>query len=425
MPLMAVVGALCLFTACSDDDDQVMPGDGLEAKVYTTGDGLTITLNGDAAFGQTVTFTPGQNGNATLTLKGAELNIGELIGGAMTAADNAPAGFSIPTASMIPGSVQVDIPVQLAFDKDGVNTFSGTTSTDYCTFAYAGKVTSSELTLNVTDLKLKNSSLAGTYDVPEFDDKYYNLARMEWDSPKNVSVELFPGYAMELPLKTMLVMTFAGYELVEVDGQGMNLFDALTAVLKSVSLGEDGSVTAVYGDTKKAGLPETTSPKGLAQYVVTSNNQIRLYLNPSAIIAASASKAGEDDEASDELATLLPKLLPVLENLLPRLTPLLAEGVPVCYGPALEDPDGYGNMVPSSDPKSVSFYVDDKLLLPILKEVAPLLKDEDVLNFIVKAASSDPTMGEMAGMLPGILTSLPDVIETTTKIELGLNFKKQ
>lgn len=34
-------------------------------------------------------------------------------------------------------------------------------------------------------------------------------------------------------------------------------------------------------------------------------------------------------------------------------------------------------------------------------------------------------MGSMAGMLPPILKSLPDVINTTSKVELGLNLQKR
>lgn len=426
MPLMAVVGAMCLFTACSDDDDYVqMPGDGLEAKTYTMADGLAVTLNGDVAYGQTVTFTPGQNGNATITIKGSDLNVGELIGGMMSKADNT-AGFSIPTASMIPGSAQVEIPVQLTLDNEGVNTFSGNASTDYCTFNYAGKVTPESLTMAVTDLKLKNTSLAGKYDMPEYDNTSFNTIRAEWESENSVKVELSPGFPMELPVKALILMACGGYELVEVDGESMSLFNALSTVLKSVTLGEDGSVTAVYADTKVPGLPEKTAPKGLAQYVVTSNNQIRLYLNPSAIIASSASKAGEGDASSSDLTTLLPKLLPVVENVLPKVTPLFSQGIPVCYGPALiYDEEADNVMVPTTDPNFVSFYLDGNMLLPILKDVSPLLKDQEVIDFIVGAASSDPTMGDMADMLPGVLGSIPDVIDTTSKIELGLNFVKQ
>ena len=352
---MAVMGGISLFTACSSDDDYVqMPGDGLAARTYTMADGLAVTLNGDVAYGQNVTFTPGDNGNATLTIKGADLNINDLIGGASATAD-AQVGLTFPTASMIPGSTTVEIPVQLSL-VNGVNTFSGTTATDYCTFAYAGNVTPESLTLDITDLKLKNTSLAGTYDLPEMNDKYYNITRMEWDSEKLASVELYPGIPMNLQMKALFAVMFSGYDLVEIDGEKMKLFDALCKVLKSVTFGEDGSVTAVYADTKTPGLPDAVSPKGLAQYVVTSDNQIRLFLNPSAIIAASASKATDDTAEgsdSDDLTALMPKLLPVVENVLPKIIPMLSQGIPVSYGPALLDEDGNSVMTPSDNPNYV------------------------------------------------------------------------
>lgn len=198
-------------------------------------------------------------------------------------------------------------------------------------------------------------------------------------------------------------------------------------MIKSVTLGNDGSVIAEYGDTSVAGLPVKTSAKGLAQYVVTSDNQMRLILNPYAIIAASAGdNSRAEGEGEIDPSVLLEKLLPVAENLLPKLIPLLSQGIPVSYGPALvPDEEDDSEMVPSDDPNFVSFYLDTNTLLPILKDIAPLLGDDDVVNFIVQAASQDPEMGSMAGMLPPILKSLPDVINTTSKVELGLNLQKR
>ena len=133
-----------------------------------------------------------------------------------------------------------------------------------------------------------------------------------------------------------------------------------------------------------------------------------------------------EGDAEIDPSVLLEKLLPVAENLLPKLIPLLSQGFPVNYGPALV-PDEVEDdlMVPSTDPNFVSFYLDTNTLLPILKDIAPLLGDDDVVNFIVQAASQDPDMGFMASMLPPILKSLPDVINTTSKVELGLNLQKR
>lgn len=426
-PILLCLSALCamsMFTACGNDEDPKVPGEALPEKTYTVANGLNITVDGEEAYGQAVTFTPGNGGSATITIAGQGLDLSSLIGGIMRS-DNTP-GMLLPTASVIPGSVQVTVPVVLEGDSDNV-TFSGNYETEYCSFAYAGMMTADAMALDVKNVVLKNTTLAGTYDMNDFDDLYYNVCRMEWYSENNVQAELYPGTVIPLPMKAMLMFMLGGYELVEVDGEKMNVLNALNAVIKSVTLGNDGSVIAEYGDTGVAGLPVKTSAKGLAQYVVTSDNQMRLILNPYAIIAASAGdNSRAEGEGEIDPSVLLEKLLPVAENLLPKLIPLLSQGIPVSYGPALvQDEEDDSEMVPSDDPNFVSFYLDTNTLLPILKDIAPLLGDDDVVNFIVQAASQDPDMGFMAGMLPPILKSLPDVINTTSKIELGLNLQKR
>lgn len=41
--LLAALFTMCLFTACSDDDDPVVPGSKLEDKVYTDEAGLNLS----------------------------------------------------------------------------------------------------------------------------------------------------------------------------------------------------------------------------------------------------------------------------------------------------------------------------------------------------------------------------------------------
>ena len=103
-----------------------------------------------------------------------------------------------------------------------------------------------------------------------------------------------------------------------------------------------------------------------------------------------------------------------------QLIPMLTQGVPVGYGKAITNGEGDLN----EDPNIKSFYLGTKTLLPILKAFKPLLSDEDFINSIVEEASKDPEMGSMAGMLPQIFASLPAIIDTTTKIEIGINLKK-
>ncbi len=98
---------------------------------------------------------------------------------------------------------------------------------------------------------------------------------------------------------------------------------------------------------------------------------------------------------------------------------------PVAPGDGLQTKtytDADGNI--EENPDAVSFYLGTETLLPILKVVSPVFADQDMIDLIVGIASQDPNMGAMAGMLPGILQALPDVIGTTSRIELGINLNK-
>ena len=74
--------------------------------------------------------------------------------------------------------------------------------------------------------------------------------------------------------------------LPDADGNKQQLPTLLNEVLKEVTFGEDGSVTAKYADTKQEGWPAVTSPKGFAQYVVKEDGTLLLFLNPQSIIAS-------------------------------------------------------------------------------------------------------------------------------------------
>lgn len=118
-PILLCLSALCamsMFTACGNDEDPKVPGEALPEKTYTVANGLNITVDGEEAYGQAVTFTPGNGGSATITIAGQGLDLSSLIGGIMRS-DNTP-GMLLPTASVIPGSVQVTVPVVLEGDSN-------------------------------------------------------------------------------------------------------------------------------------------------------------------------------------------------------------------------------------------------------------------------------------------------------------------
>ena len=411
---LAIAGALTTFTSCSDDDPA--PGSSLEQKTYSNTDGLKLNLNGSPLIGKTVTFTPGTDGKATVTLAGEPLDISQIMG-MMTRESQA---VTLPTAGVLPGSPSVSIPVVLNGDANNC-TFDGTGETDYCTYSYSGSVTADNFEFNLSDVKLKNTSLAGTWTFPESKGNVYNIVRIEWDADSLVHTQFsfMPGVippdnidaSLAWFIRVALVMPMI--KLNDDDPTAKSPLEMLTTVLKSVTFGEDGNVTAEYLDTKTGEI--TVAPTGLAQYVVNSDNTLRLFLNPAAIIANSVANTKANTRAAD--ITLL------VEGLMKELMPMLTDGIPVNYGATIPDPDAWDESeITNKD--ATAFYLGTETLLPILKAFLPLFSDEEFIKSLVEEASNDPSMGMFSSSLEGILKSLPEVIKTTNKVEIGINLKK-
>ena len=56
--------------------------------------------------------------------------------------------------------------------------------------------------------------------------------------------------------------------------------------------------------------------------------------------------------------------------------------------------------------------------------VACFIRDEEGRLLLVELMKKDPDFGEMAGLAEPMLKAFPEIIESTTKVEIGLNFVK-
>lgn len=426
LSLAATVAMLGMFASCSSDDPKsptpnpdpdpdpvVVPGEDLTAKEYS-GTSATVTMGDAPVAGQIVKFTPGTE--PKLTIESEPINLSELIGG-VVAQSKADGDIMLHTPGLIPGSPSVTIPLTLTGEADTCS-FTGNTQTDYCTFNYTGAVGPNGVTLKISDVKLKNTSLAGTYAVPTdyvSEDNTLDISRLfrlKWDSTEKI---------IGLPAGQIIGIALQFVTQPNADGVAQPLPVLYANVLKNVTFGEDGSVTATYRDTDKDGWPEATAPRGIASYVVKEDGTALVFINPTAVIANVAANASKS-RAIDMDA--------IMEALINDVLPMCQNGVPVNYGPALVDTwtyDENANQIfaPSDNPNAYSFYLGTDLLLPLLKLAAPILTDDSVVNMIVEAAQKDPNMGFLASMIPSMLESVPKVIETTTCVELGINLDRQ
>ena len=390
--LFAVICSVTLFTSCSDDDDEKMVNP-VPQTTFTGENGLQLTYNGAPMPGKKVTFTPDATNaqKATLRLEG-EFDLNGILGKAKSAA--AREEVSMPTApGVLPGSPVVTLPVDLTINGDKCS-FAGTSETDYCTFSYKGEVSAGAMELALSEVKLKNAKLAGmTWKLKPYDKEDPNETDpiyLVWEAEKKVFDFLPIESVLKLALRMELIAAGADHKV--------SATEMLGTVLQDVTFMEDGNIVATYKDAANGGTEWTKSPVNLAQYVVENDNQIKVFLNPAAIIAA-VNNAGR----AIDIQT-------VIQQAIQMLYPMLVNGVPVAFEQT-ED--------------ALSVYLNTELLLPLLKTlVVPLLSDEEVVAMLVELMKKDPDFSEMADLAEPMLKAFPEIIESTTKVEIGLNFVK-
>lgn len=380
--LMAGLACGGFFTSCSDDDDPttdevvICP---IAQTTYTDASGLVLTYSGQPVLGKQVVFTPDANdgSKATLTISGV-LDLSSFTG-LMNSRENASA---IGVPGVIPGQVTTTIPVDLTVSGDEVS-FEGTTDQDGCTIAYEGSASEGGLTLNLNVTMPANDLTGATWTISGEAPIHF-----VWESDKQISI--VPGM-LDMPIGDIINLALSFPLLGEQTVNG-----ALTQVFHSVTFGTDGNITAEY-KKNMTDAEWATSPLNVAQYTANSGS-LRLFLNPSQIMANIQNSRLSRSTTRD-----------ILANLMPVVLPMLSQGVPMKY--VIED-------------NNMKVYLGTDVLLPLLEALAPMFQDEAFLQQIMDMVANDPTMGAMAGMVGPVLEQLPDVIAGTTNMEVGVNFQK-
>lgn len=391
--LFAVICTIGLFTSCSDDDEKVV--NPIPQTTFNSENGLQLTYNGAPLLGKKVTFTPDatEATKATLRLEG-EFDLAGILKGQRS-------NMTSPTGpGVFPGSPVTTLSVDLSINGNQC-TFSGVSETEYCTFSYAGKVTAGTMDLSFTDVTLKNTALAGTVWKPTplantEDGGMDEPIHFVWKSGTKAAIEIF-GHPSEM-INDLLLLALRFPLFDDGSGDRVSVEQMLCSVLKDVTLGADGNIVATYMDAANGGTEWVTSPSNMAQYVVTGDNQLLLFLNPQAIMA-------NVDNVEKSVRTV--DVGAILQQAIAELYPMLINGVPLTY---------------TKEGNRMKVFLGTDLLLPLMKNiVAPLFEDEEFLNMVIEAMKSDPQFGGMAGMMVPTLKLLPEIIKNTTQLEIGLD----
>lgn len=392
--LFAVICTIGLFTSCSDDDEKVV--NPIPQTTFNSENGLQLTYNGAPLLGKKVTFTPDatEATKATLRLEG-EFDLAGILKGQRS-------NMTSPTGpGVFPGSPVTTLSVDLSINGNQC-TFSGVSETEYCTFSYAGKVTAGTMDLSFTDVTLKNTALAGTVWKPTplantEDGGMDEPIHFVWKSGTKAAIEI-SGHPSEIEINDLLLLALRFPLFDDGSGDRVSVEQMLCSVLKDVTLGADGNIVATYMDAANGGTEWVTSPSNMAQYVVTGDNQLLLFLNPQAIMA-------NVDNVEKSVRTV--DVGAILQQAIAELYPMLINGVPLTY---------------TKEGNRMKVFLGTDLLLPLMKNiVAPLFEDEEFLNMVIEAMKSDPQFGGMAGMMVPTLKLLPEIIKNTTQLEIGLD----
>lgn len=399
--LFAVICTIGLFTSCSDDDEKVV--NPIPQTTFNSENGLQLTYNGAPLLGKKVTFTPDatEATKATLRLEG-EFDLAGILKGQRS-------NMTSPTGpGVFPGSPVTTLSVDLSINGNQC-TFSGVSETEYCTFSYAGKVTAGTMDLSFTDVTLKNTALAGTVWKPTplantEDGGMDEPIHFVWKSGTKAAIEIF-GHPSEIEINDLLLLALRFPLFDDGSGDRVSVEQMLCSVLKDVTLGADGNIVATYMDAANGGTEWVTSPSNMAQYVVTGDNQLLLFLNPQAIMA-------NVDNVEKSVRTV--DVGAILQQAIAELYPMLINGVPLTY---------------TKEGNRMKVFLGTDLLLPLMKNiVAPLFEDEEFLNMVIEAMKSDPQFGGMAGMMVPTLKLLPEIIKNTTQLEINsgkiIHYKK-
>lgn len=395
--LFAVICTIGLFTSCSDDDEKVV--NPIPQTTFNSENGLQLTYNGAPLLGKKVTFTPDatEATKATLRLEG-EFDLAGILKGQRS-------NMTSPTGpGVFPGSPVTTLSVDLSINGNQC-TFSGVSETEYCTFSYAGKVTAGTMDLSFTDVTLKNTALAGTVWKPTplantEDGGMDEPIHFVWKSGTKAAIEIF-GHPSEIEINDLLLLALRFPLFDDGSGDRVSVEQMLCSVLKDVTLGADGNIVATYMDAANGGTEWVTSPSNMAQYVVTGDNQLLLFLNPQAIMA-------NVDNVEKSVRTV--DVGAILQQAIAELYPMLINGVPLTY---------------TKEGNRMKVFLGTDLLLPLMKNiVAPLFEDEEFLNMVIEAMKSDPQFGGMAGMMVPTLKLLPEIKHDSIGDRFGLNSGK-
>lgn len=388
LPLLAA--PILLGTAsCSDDNKEDEPLPSLTSGTVYSGNTLKLEYEDDLMAGKSAKLIQKEEGYIL------EL-FSSITPGELSTDLNALPTFSGP--GVLPGSPIVSIPVSLKVDGDEYE-FEGRSATDYCTFEYSGDIKNGIMDLEIDDVVLKDLSVANTAWkpaplTPADGGLTYSSSPIyiNWECNLPIEIEGIkadPGEILNIIATMPLIPVYNGTAKT-------SLAELLSESLQSIGFKKNGLVAVNYIKTTMDTDRYASLPQNMIQYVVLGNNMMRIYPNPIDVYSQWLVSNSTRTVTLDGLISLMKDVFP-----------MLSEGIPVQY-------EKYNS--------GMRIYLNNQTLKPLLTSVlVPILTDPDIIDSINKTIEADTNLSKFSEAIKLVIASLPEMLENTTTIEMGLN----
>lgn len=409
---LALAVAMMSFAAgCSDDKPSNPPS--LADSVTYAGTQLMLSYNGEQMPGKSVTLTLEPHSDGAQSIAGemtmySEFDLSELKGMGLKG--------SVPGPGVIPGSPSLTFPVTLTL-SGGNYVFSGEGLTEHATFKYSGSAESKTLKLDM-EAALRNQVLAGEVLAPAPLEK---VGVLEYKSmPFHLVWEIDPALGVKVPLSEILeAMAVAPVIPVYDNTAYTSVAQMFVSGVKTLALTPGGNIPIVYISTTGGAARVATTCGNMLQYVPDPGG-LKLYVNPltalGKVLVAFSKPSSEahfsTKSGSDGLVSGLdPEVVTALvQALAATAAPQLSQGMPLTVAPTDAGADIY------FDTKtSVTF------LATLLQNV---MKNPEIMQGINSYLASIDLPGLKPEEIAEVMQKLPQFLEHTTRLEIGLSLVK-
>lgn len=409
----AVLAIIGLASCSHNDAPDLQP---VKEKTFT-GDNLTLYYNGELMPNKSITIS--QDGSKATAKLFAEFDLSQLSAFGLSG--------SIPAPGVFPGSPESTLELDLKAADEYWN-FTGSGSDTYCNYNYKGYFNNERMALFLSDVKLKTPAISPAVWKPapikQTDGVYSSLPffiNWEYDPLPDIDFDLSPYLEALTTIPVIPVYHNTAY---------MSVSQALSLFLQTVAFSDDGNLIVSYVSSVGGASHLAQTLPNRFMYLPVSQQKVNLYLNPTALFGMLL-VAGSTGMPADDVKIIGNGIYPsghvtevapgVMESILKSeiakkaaasalkvILPQLANGLP--FDISLKE-------------DKMHFCIDNPTALELVKEiVTPLLDDSEALKAIEAYIESNANLKPLLPLLSKAMQLLPQALEKTNKLEIGLAF---